>query len=468
MAADMNLIANVELSAEEAASGCSKEVFVEGMQAPVTVYFPAGTVSGRAITVNNVSCIEKNGLPSTKTLYVAVWAPGIRQKRKIRIIPVIAAVLVVLGLLAGIRYLSDAEPNDVRFYRGEELDPVALFPHYEERYYLNSLDHDMQQAACLIYEAVSGFKNQCTLPHGIDKEEFELLLLILRVECPELFQLDISTKVRFYYDIDTNEVYSAYFQYDITKDVYETRLAECRKQIATLAELVENMTDAEKEKYIFDYLAMRTYYDAEFENAGNAYGALIDRKAKCDGISLAMKWCMEEVGVQCLCILGDPREGDVGHAWNMVRLDGQYYNVDLTDSMRYPESSGNYYSTQILYPLYNVSDQWLDKDYIVSEAFSKWADKPVCDTDLQSYYAQNNLLYPANHSVETMVGKALKTAYQTKQGVSFQMYSDEDYALLQERMESIVKQWLPLNYPGEALTVEWAFFGYNVVWVRVV
>lgn len=465
MADTSNLVTSVQLTPDEATYGCTKEIFVEGMLSPVIVRFPAGTTNGRAVTVQNVACIDTNGTVCNKTLYIAVWAQGVKPKRRTNIKSIIAATLVVICIALAFGFLRDSDVLDTRFYRGPELIAGDVIPNLSQRYYLNSLDGPELQAACIVYQTVLDFKGQCTLPHGVTTEEFEMLLLLLRAECPEILQLDFSNDIRYYYDVESNQVYSAYFQYDIDRAEYRTQLDACEEVVNSLCDETADMTDAEKEKYIFDYLSMHTYYDDEAANAGNAYGAFIEGKAKCDGISLAMKWCMEEAGVSCLCILADPKEGAIGHAWNMVCLDGQYYNVDLTGSMRYYDEETTPYKDEIIYVMYNASDRWHEDEYIICDAFNYWIAKPICNTDLQSYYAQINRLYPATSNAAGIANSVMNTSYKTKQSVSFQVMSDEIFMLLQEDMEKIAKKWLLLNHPNERLTVEWAFFENNVVWL---
>lgn len=60
-----------------------------------------------------------------------------------------------------------------------------------------------------------------------------------------------------------------------------------------------------------------------------AYGALIDGSAVCDGYSRAAQLLFLRSGVECLLVIGVCTNG-IGHAWNMVKLDGSWYHLDVT------------------------------------------------------------------------------------------------------------------------------------------
>ena len=62
-----------------------------------------------------------------------------------------------------------------------------------------------------------------------------------------------------------------------------------------------------------------------------AYGPLVEKRGICGGLAWASKTLMDEVNVECLCVCGFLKEDlKIGHMWNLVKIDGQYYHVDPT------------------------------------------------------------------------------------------------------------------------------------------
>lgn len=113
-----------------------------------------------------------------------------------------------------------------------------------------------------------------------------------------------------------------------------------------LADIDMNATDSEKALAIHDKLCgMVTYDTAEAESvdatsnlAHTAYGALVENSsgeahlAVCDGYSLAYEYLLQQAGIEAIVLVGEGgAQGDTGaHAWNLVKLDGEWYEVDST------------------------------------------------------------------------------------------------------------------------------------------
>ena len=96
--------------------------------------------------------------------------------------------------------------------------------------------------------------------------------------------------------------------------------------------------DFEKEVLIHDLLCKNVIYDSEedvYEPASiyTAYGALVNGLAVCEGYARAFKLLCYYAGRDCILVTGDSK--GVGHMWNMVQLEGNWYHVDVTwDDLR--------------------------------------------------------------------------------------------------------------------------------------
>jgi hypothetical protein len=61
------------------------------------------------------------------------------------------------------------------------------------------------------------------------------------------------------------------------------------------------------------------------------YGPLVENRGICGGLAWAFKALMDEARIECICVSGYLKEDTaIGHMWNMVKMDGQYYHVDPT------------------------------------------------------------------------------------------------------------------------------------------
>lgn len=87
-------------------------------------------------------------------------------------------------------------------------------------------------------------------------------------------------------------------------------------------------------KSVHDYLANTVYYpdlntSDYVMSAHDAYGALVEGRAVCQGYSDAIKILCDYYNIPCVCISGTAGGG--GHMWNAVQMDdGKWYFIDCT------------------------------------------------------------------------------------------------------------------------------------------
>lgn len=92
---------------------------------------------------------------------------------------------------------------------------------------------------------------------------------------------------------------------------------------------------AVEELLVHDYLCDRMTYDgAAATGEGDrlyvghtVYAALVEHHAVCDAISMSCAAILQDLGVDCYVLGGD------AHAWNMVSLGGEFYELDCTWDM---------------------------------------------------------------------------------------------------------------------------------------
>lgn len=129
------------------------------------------------------------------------------------------------------------------------------------------------------------------------------------------------------------------------------RLYEVSAQIMN-----DTMTDQEKVKAAHDWMCINTAYDHDnFLNGtipNESYhieGVMNNGRAVCNGYAETFIAFMAVQGIECTEITG---EGNGGyHGWNKVKVDGEYYYIDVTWDDPVPDRPGtvywyNYYLTK--------------------------------------------------------------------------------------------------------------------------
>ena len=86
-----------------------------------------------------------------------------------------------------------------------------------------------------------------------------------------------------------------------------------------------------KAKAVFDLLLSHIAYCGD-SGGQNVVNALIERRAVCKGMSKAYQYLLSGLGVFVTSLTGELRGSR--HQWNLVRVNGVYYHVDL--SLSYP------------------------------------------------------------------------------------------------------------------------------------
>lgn len=175
---------------------------------------------------------------------------------------------------------------------------------------------------------------------------FQLAINALTFDNPELFYIDV-TKVYLLTEI-TTRAFSKTYKVSIGGNNGESYLAEdyTSSDIARYAiGLVEqyknsiiegcnNLSTVEKIRYINNYLIDNTEYDISAgSNVYNIYGTLVEKKAVCEGYARTCKYILDELGIPCIIACGIAKNSQnvtESHAWNYVKVDGNWYALDIT------------------------------------------------------------------------------------------------------------------------------------------
>ncbi len=105
----------------------------------------------------------------------------------------------------------------------------------------------------------------------------------------------------------------------------QTTFAEKAEEILSGARGLSS--DYEKEKYVHDKLLSKVTYNADATLNQSAYSALVNGQTVCAGYARAYQYLLQQLGIPCYYCTGYSGEN---HAWNIVKLYGDYYNVDVT------------------------------------------------------------------------------------------------------------------------------------------
>jgi len=160
-----------------------------------------------------------------------------------------------------------------------------------------------------------------------------------------------------------------------------------------LAGIDASMTDFEKELYLHDALVKRvTYNDAAY--AHNAYGALVNGVAVCEGYSEALQILLHRAGIPSFQAYGYANGGP--HAWNYVQLDGAWYHTDPT---------WNDPDDYLVHSYFNISEAMIAPDHSIDACNFPL---PQCNSTEAFYYTVKGGAFSAGTYTVEAVAALLK------------------------------------------------------------
>lgn len=218
-----------------------------------------------------------------------------------------------------------------------------------------------------------------------DKETYDVDSMNNILKANELETLNSSVKR---YTITQYDILNTFLKIDFRYVDSVEELKRKEKLVnEKVQEIVKNTTtddmgEYEKEKALYDYLVNNCEYDMDTLNSGvwdknnDEYSALINELSMCKGYAQAMNRLLKAVNIESKIVIGniidteEPDKEKLGHAWNIVKINGKYYHIDATWDSTYTHmynEASDYF--------FNLSDEEI-------ESTRTWERKsyPVCNT----------------------------------------------------------------------------------------
>ena len=193
-------------------------------------------------------------------------------------------------------------------------------------------DNNIQAVQTMVERVANAVKNHTETAEKVNIKDLnldkDLVLSTLadlnaRVEGGEAI-----SKLSCYYSRDTGLAVAIGLEYCTAQDIaaMQVKLDQLVDQANTLCQ-----TDLEKVFYVHEWLVQNIAYDREHlsddvQDDHNLRGALLDGTAVCDGYAKTYALVLRKLGITGVLVTSK----DIGHAWNMVELDGNWYQVDCT------------------------------------------------------------------------------------------------------------------------------------------
>ena len=417
--------------------------------------------------------ISDSGLPKHRS------SSRSRKQKKQLLKLLVAAVLVIF---VSIKFFSNhqddpdvnppnvdppsSQPTSIEIIPTEPIPvpteaPLSVILPSEYRYFGKMLTADQQKIYDIIRDGISRREDNIGPFHVKSEAELQLIIQSLSYDWPEYFWFRGGYSGS-YYTMDSYLEYTLSPSYAFSKDEYADCAAYVEAQTQGIIQSLSGKSDYEKVKGVYEFLIDRTIYDLDYTGT-TIYELFHDGRAVCEGYARASQYLLTKLGVETLYACGNaglytqPRSQWEGHAWNIVNIEGIYYQLDttwgdpvcddgiqrksfdylnLTDeemARRHEREEWNYYPpcTDVMFNYFYVEGRYLDsfnKDIVTAwfqESYSRGEGLTFKCSNDSIYNSVRNWLY-----ADGGVAELFRTVKPDGSGYSYSYsYSDDLYIL---------------------------------------
>lgn len=315
----------------------------------------------------------------------------------------------------------------------------------KSKYFVKKLNQNLLANFIELYNSVTEFKESVDFKYPIKTDEFNTLMFLLNYDCPELIQMSEN-----YFPTYSNQKQTAVSSVELRYCMNKEDYIQAKKEIDIfLSELKKNVlekSDSEKEKYVYDYILKKCKYNDTYEFSGSAYGILIKNNGRCEAICKAFMWCMRELNVECISVSGsqnwDMKSIYSDHSWNIIKINGEYYHLDLTvDNLMQNDSE----KIPPCYGFFNVDDNSINQNRKINTVFTSLG-VPECTSLKENYHIINKLYVGDMTDIKSKVYNILKNnVKKSSDNISIKFKNKADYEQATKNIDKWINEFCDKN-----------------------
>ncbi|MCD7730626.1 MAG: hypothetical protein LUI05_03915 [Oscillospiraceae bacterium] len=279
-----------------------------------------------------------------------------------------------------------------------EQKTAVYIPDGMETVYASAhLDEGQREIYDMLVESIGNCEQKA--PMLADASVYTTLLNLISIE--QLGYGHISGRKVGEYDME-NQYFPVEFTYRYTPEEM-SNMNRSAEGVANeiISGITDDMTVYDKLKYFHDYLITHCESDEEDEYANTIYGALVRGKALCEGYAKSFSYLCNKVGIENMIVTGST---DVAHMWNMVKVDGNWYHVDVTWDK--PEGAlAEEYPDIIMYQYFMVTDSVIENDH---DIWTLGYTPPHAYSTKENYFVKEGLYISDESELESIIENAFR------------------------------------------------------------
>lgn len=234
------------------------------------------------------------------------------------------------GALGQIRSIAKSiisgEPKEVEELRQME---VAQSEEGHQEYYFKQLTEEEQRVYRELLKGIRAREKEFYLTISNDDSIDRSYHAVLK-DHPEIFWVHNREKIykTTYSDSDYCVFTPGYTYTDSEIDEIQTAMEQSFQEVRAL--IPEDAGDYEKVRIVYTYVIDHTQYQTGEDDQSIA-GVFWKKSAVCAGYAGAVQYLLERLDIPCIYVDGSTKGSTEGHAWDIVKIDQEYYYVDATN-----------------------------------------------------------------------------------------------------------------------------------------
>jgi len=244
----------------------------------------------------------------------------------------------------------------------------------------------------------------------LEGRELAEIYFLLRMDCPEIFYT-VKFSYRFYPDSENVEFVPEYL---FPKKQIQEHQKAMESRVKKLARQAEHLDEWEKLLFVHDFACQNVRYDKlKKPYSHEIIGPLGQGVGVCEGIAKAVKILCDALGIWCILVLSEAnpeKQIQYRHAWNLVRIKGNYYHLDATFDntlsrswIERAKNEGKAPAEGVRYDYVCLSDGQIFRDHEPT----LWK-VPACPDGDHFYYREKKLSFTKYEEVRKRAAQAVK------------------------------------------------------------
>ena len=234
---------------------------------------------------------------------------------------------------------------------------------------------------------------------GLDEQDIDRIFQCVLIDHPEIFYTTGYTYTKYSRGDRTVGIDFA-GTYSLPREEAVNKAEEIRgRALEWLSDIPSDASEYDKVKAVYEKIIFSTDYDLNASDNQNIASVFLGNSSVCQGYAKATQYLLNHLGVMCTLVQGTVDTGEA-HAWNLVRVDGDYYYVDTTwgdASYRMEDGSGQEELPEINYDYLCVTTQELLRTHRIESVVAM----PECTATQANYYVREGV-YFTSYDAEQM------------------------------------------------------------------